>query len=38
VPTPRTIRFIGKRLRADAPTLPHDRKSWSFSLGDLDFF
>jgi len=38
VPTPRTIRFIGKRLHDDAPALPHDRKAWSFSLGDLDFF
>jgi GNAT superfamily N-acetyltransferase len=38
VPTPRTIRFIGKRLRDDAPPLPHDRRAWSFSLGDLDFF
>jgi hypothetical protein len=38
VPTPRTIRFIGKRIRDDAPPLPHDRRAWSFSLGDLDFF
>jgi len=38
VPTPRTIRFIGKRLTADAPPLPHDRRAWRFSLGDLDFF
>jgi GNAT superfamily N-acetyltransferase len=38
VPSPRTIRFIGKRLSDDAPALPHDRRSWSFSLGDLDFF
>jgi GNAT superfamily N-acetyltransferase len=38
VPTPRMIRFIGKRLRDDAPPLPHDRRAWSFSLGDLDFF
>jgi GNAT superfamily N-acetyltransferase len=38
VPTPRTIRFIGKRIRDDAPPLPHDRASWSLSLGDLDFF
>jgi GNAT superfamily N-acetyltransferase len=37
VPTPRTIRFIGKRLAPDAP-LPHDRRAWRFSLGDLDFF
>jgi len=38
VPTPRTIRFIGKRLTADAPELPKERKAWRFSLGDLDFF
>jgi GNAT superfamily N-acetyltransferase len=38
VPSPRTIRFIGKRLTDDAPALPHDRRAWSFSLGDLDFF
>jgi hypothetical protein len=38
VPSPRTIRFIGKRLSDDAPALPHDRRAWSFSLGDLDFF
>jgi GNAT superfamily N-acetyltransferase len=38
VPSPRTIRFIGKRLTDDAPPLPHDRRAWSFSLGDLDFF
>jgi hypothetical protein len=37
VPTPRTIRFIGKRLAPDAP-LPHERSAWRFSLGDLDFF
>jgi GNAT superfamily N-acetyltransferase len=38
VPTPRTIRFIGKRLTEDAPALPKERKAWRFSLGDLDFF
>jgi GNAT superfamily N-acetyltransferase len=38
VPTPRTIRFIGKRLTDDAPVLPKERKAWRFSLGDLDFF
>ncbi len=38
VPSPRTIRFIGKRLTEDAPVLPHDRAAWHFSLGDLDFF
>ena len=38
VPTPRTIRFIGKRLTDDAPELPKQRDAWSFTLGDLDFF
>jgi GNAT superfamily N-acetyltransferase len=38
VPTPRTIRFIGKRLTDDAPPLPKERSAWRFSLGDLDFF
>jgi GNAT superfamily N-acetyltransferase len=38
VPTPRTIRFIGKRLRDDAPPLPERRDAWHFTLGDLDFF
>jgi GNAT superfamily N-acetyltransferase len=38
VPTPRTIRFIGKRLTDDAPSLPKSRRAWRFSLGDLDFF
>jgi GNAT superfamily N-acetyltransferase len=38
VPSPRAIRFIGKRLDAAAPPLPHDRRAWRFSLGDLDFF
>ena len=38
VPSPRTIRFIGKRLSDDAPALPHDRRAWRLSLGDLDFF
>ena len=38
VPTPRTIRFIGKRLTSDAPELPRRRDAWSFTLGDLDFF
>jgi hypothetical protein len=37
VPTPRTIRFIGKRLTEAAPELPKRRDAWSFSLGDLDF-
>src|SRR5207247_9362488 len=38
VPTPRTIRFIGKRLTDDAPELPKRRDAWYFTLGDLDFF
>ena len=38
VPTPRTIRFIGKRLTGDAPPLPKRRDAWYFTLGDLDFF
>jgi hypothetical protein len=38
VPSPRTIRFIGKRLTDGAPALPRDRRAWRFSLGDLDFF
>jgi GNAT superfamily N-acetyltransferase len=38
VPTPRTIRFIGKRLNEDAPELPKRRDAWHFTLGDLDFF
>ena len=38
VPTPRTIRFIGKRLTEDAPELPKRRDAWHFTLGDLDFF
>ena len=38
LPTPRTIRFIGKRLTADAPELPKQRDAWHFTLGDLDFF
>jgi hypothetical protein len=38
VPTPRTIRFIGKRLHEDAPPLPKRRNAWHFTLGDLDFF
>jgi GNAT superfamily N-acetyltransferase len=38
VPTPRTIRFIGKRLTPDAPPLPKERRAWHLSLGDVDFF
>ncbi|HXR11376.1 MAG TPA: hypothetical protein VN770_03710 [Gaiellaceae bacterium] len=37
-PSPRTIRFIGKRLTDDAPPLPKHRDAWRVSLGDLDFF
>jgi hypothetical protein len=38
VPTPRTIRFIGKRLTDDAPELPKRRDAWYLTLGDCDFF
>jgi len=38
VPTPRTIRFIGKRLAPDAPPLPKERSAWRLYLGDVDFF
>jgi hypothetical protein len=38
LPTPRTIRFIGKRLTPEAPPLPRGRRAWHFTLGDLDFF
>jgi hypothetical protein len=38
LPTPRTIRFIGKRLTDDAPALPKERGAWHLTLGDLDFF
>jgi len=38
VPTPRQIRFIGKRITDDAPPLPKRRDAWRFSLGDMDFF
>jgi len=38
VPSPRTIRFIGKRLTEEAPPLPKSRRAWSLYLGDLDFF
>jgi GNAT superfamily N-acetyltransferase len=38
VPSPRTIRFIGKRLTDDAPALPKHRSAWRLTLGDLDFF
>jgi hypothetical protein len=38
LPTPRAIRFIGKRLTEEAPALPKRRNAWHFTLGDLDFF
>ena len=38
VPTPRSIRFIGKRIDPGSPPLPKRRDAWRFSLGDLDFF
>ena len=37
IPTPRSIRFIGKKLSEKA-ALPKERRAWRFSLGDLDFF
>jgi len=37
VPTPESIRFIGKPL-ADGVELPARRDAWRFTLGDLDFF
>jgi GNAT superfamily N-acetyltransferase len=37
VPTPRSIRFIGKRLSDDS-SLEKGRRAWRFALGDLDFF
>ena len=38
VPSPRTIPFVAKRLRDDAPPLPQGRRAWRFTLGDMDFF
>jgi GNAT superfamily N-acetyltransferase len=38
VPSPRTIRFIGKRLTDDAAPLPKRRDAWRLYLGDIDFF
>jgi len=38
LPTPRSIPFVAKRLREDAPPLPAGRKAWRFTLGDMDFF
>ncbi len=37
VPTPESIRFIGKAL-AEGVELPARREAWHFTLGDLDFF
>jgi GNAT superfamily N-acetyltransferase len=37
LPTPESIRFIGKSLR-DGFDLPARRDAWRFTLGDLDFF
>ena len=37
VPTPESIRFIGKPL-AEGVELPARRDAWRFTLGDLDFF
>lgn len=38
LPTPRTLRFIGKTLREDAPPVPARRREWRIAFGDLDFF
>lgn len=38
LPTPRSIPFVARRLREDAPPLPHGRAAWRFTLGDMDFF
>jgi len=38
LPTPRSIPFVAKRLREDAPPLPRGRRNWRFTLGDMDFF
>ena len=38
LPTPRTIPFVAKRLREEAPPLPAGRAAWRFTLGDMDFF
>jgi hypothetical protein len=37
VPTPESIRFIGKPLGGGVE-LPARRDAWRFTLGDLDFF
>ena len=38
LPTPRSIPFVAKRLRDDAPPLPPGRRAWRFTLGDMDWF
>ncbi|HET7572830.1 MAG TPA: hypothetical protein VFJ77_09225 [Gaiellaceae bacterium] len=38
LPTPRSIPFVAKRLREDAPPLPSGRGAWRFTLGDMDWF
>jgi len=38
LPSPRTLRFIGKPLVADAPPIPKERRAWRIGFGDLDFF
>jgi GNAT superfamily N-acetyltransferase len=38
LPTPRSIPFVAKRLREEAPPLPRERSAWRFSLGDMDWF
>jgi hypothetical protein len=37
VPTPQTMRLMGKPLREGA-RLPRDGRDWYFSLGDCDIF
>jgi len=38
VPTHRSVPFVAKRLREDAPALPLGRRAWRFTLGDMDWF
>lgn len=38
LPSPRSIPFVAKRLRDDAPLLARSRRRWRFTLGDMDFF
>ncbi|MBV8259189.1 MAG: hypothetical protein JO073_15375 [Actinobacteria bacterium] len=38
LPTPRTMKYIGKPLREDAPPIPRERRAWRVTFGDVDFF